>query len=204
MREDLRRVQRAWKKCQSSRHLDAIYTYLSAVCRLIARWAAEGREVQRADRALNRLQPMARENVFAAIVRCAADRVKANKRTRSKWSLVMRYAQDYKRGSETLDEFIKRKGGINECAARYSQRLGRRARKEPGEARRGGDERGLRRRIQRRTPLPRTHSHRHRRPHPRPPCFDTSGRQREFDGEHAGSTSRLKTGAAKGRSCSTR
>ena len=36
----------------------------------------------------------------------------------------MRYAAVYKPESEQLDHFIKRKGGINACAARFSQCLG--------------------------------------------------------------------------------
>jgi hypothetical protein len=31
----------------------------------------------------------------------------------------------YKPDAEPLDEFIRRKGGINGCAARFSRRLGR-------------------------------------------------------------------------------
>jgi hypothetical protein len=54
-----------------------------------------------------------------------ADPAKADKRTRSKWSRVMRYAGIYKLDSEPLDQFIRRKGGINACAARFSRCLGR-------------------------------------------------------------------------------
>ncbi len=66
-----------------------------------------------------------REDPFAAVIRCTADPAKADKRTRSKWSRVMRYAAAYKPDSEPLDQFIRRKGGINECAARFSRCLGR-------------------------------------------------------------------------------
>jgi hypothetical protein len=62
---------------------------------------------------------------FAAIILCTADSAKADKRTRSKWSRVLRYAAVYKPDSEPLDQFIRRKGGINECAARFSRWLGR-------------------------------------------------------------------------------
>jgi hypothetical protein len=37
----------------------------------------------------------------------------------------MRYADERKLNSEPLDQFIKRKGGINACATRFSRRLGR-------------------------------------------------------------------------------
>jgi hypothetical protein len=37
----------------------------------------------------------------------------------------MRYAAEYKDLNEPLGDFIKRKGGINACAARFTRRLGR-------------------------------------------------------------------------------
>jgi hypothetical protein len=88
---------------------------------LVAVWTAEDREIDRARRALclRRLEISDREDPFAAIIRCTADPAKADKRTRSKWSRAMRYAAAYKPDSEALDRFIRRKGGINECAARY-------------------------------------------------------------------------------------
>jgi hypothetical protein len=70
-----------------------------------------------------------REDTFAAVIRCTADPTKADKQTRSKWSRVMRYAAVYKLDSEALDRFIKRKGGINACAGRFSRCLGRGAAK---------------------------------------------------------------------------
>jgi hypothetical protein len=44
----------------------------------------------------------------SAIIRCTADPAKADKRTRSKWSRVMRYAAVYKPDSEPLYQFITR------------------------------------------------------------------------------------------------
>jgi hypothetical protein len=85
------------------------YAYLTAVYGLVAWWTAEGRDLDRARRAL-RLQRLAlsdREDPFAAIIRCTADAAKADKRTRSKWSRAMRYAVAYKPDSEPLDQFIK-------------------------------------------------------------------------------------------------
>jgi len=37
----------------------------------------------------------------------------------------MRYAAVYKLDFELLDQFIRRKGGINACAARFTRALGR-------------------------------------------------------------------------------
>ena len=127
MRQDLQRVRYAWADCQANRDRNAIYAYLNAVYDLLAVWTAEGREVERARRALRlqRLEVSDREDPFAAVIRCTADPAKADKRTRSKWFRAMRYAARYKPDSEPLDQFVRRKGGINACAARFSRCLGR-------------------------------------------------------------------------------
>jgi hypothetical protein len=111
---------------RANRDRNAIYAYLSAVYGLVAWWTAEGRAIDRARRAprLQGLKVSDREDPLAAIIRCTADPVKADKRTRSKWSRMMRYAAVYKPDSEPLDQFIRRKGGINACAARFSRWLG--------------------------------------------------------------------------------
>jgi hypothetical protein len=129
MRQDLERLRGIWDDCQASRDRNAIYAYLTGVYGLVAWWTAEGRETDRARRALRlqRLKVSDREDPFAAIIRCTADPAKADKRTRSKWSRVMRYAAANKTDSEPLGQFIKRKGGINACAGRFSRRLGRSA-----------------------------------------------------------------------------
>ena len=135
LRQDLERVRTAWDDCQATRDRDAIYAYLNAVYALVAWWTAEGREIDRARRALRlcRLEVSEGEDTFAAVIRCTANPAKADKRTRSKWSRVMRYAVAYKLVCEPLEQFVKRKGGIKACAARFTRvgqcagkRLGRR------------------------------------------------------------------------------
>jgi hypothetical protein len=59
------------------------------------------------------------------VILCTADYAKVDDRIRSKWSRVLRYAAACKDLDEPLGDFIKRKGGINECAARFARRLGR-------------------------------------------------------------------------------
>jgi hypothetical protein len=127
LRQDMDRLRGIWEDCQASRDRNAIYGYLTAVYDLVAWWTAEGREVERARQALRlqRLEVSDREDPFAAIIRCTADSAKADKRTRSKWSRLMRYAAIYKPDSEALDHFIRRKGGINACAARFSRNRGK-------------------------------------------------------------------------------
>ena len=90
-------------------------------------WAKEGKAVNRAHRALHqRGHHSVREpEPFAALIFCTSDPGKADERTRSKWSRVLRYAAEYKDLDEPLRDFIKRKGGINKCAARFARCLGR-------------------------------------------------------------------------------
>ena len=129
LRQDLLRIRNAWEECQASRKRDAIYTYLTAVFDLVAWWAAEDRALDRAHWALRlrRISPFDGEEPFAAIIRCTAEPAKVDKRTRSKWSRVLRYALRYKSHSEPLDQFIKRKGRINGCADRFTRCLERAA-----------------------------------------------------------------------------
>jgi hypothetical protein len=127
LERDLERVRAAWDECQTDRRRDAICGYLKAVYDLVRWWSAEKCDVDRARQALRLrgLLPWPREDVYAAIIRCTADPTRADKRTRSKWSRVLRYAKMQKDEGEPLAEFIKRKGGINECNARYGRCLTR-------------------------------------------------------------------------------
>ena len=128
LRQDLLRVRNAWDDCQENRERDAIYTYLTAVFDLVAWWVADNCAVERAQKALrlHNMRPTDHDEPFAAVIRCTADPAKVDKRTRSKWSRVLRYALKYKSNSEPLDQFIKRKGGINKCASRFARLLGAR------------------------------------------------------------------------------
>ena len=124
---NLLRLEREWDMAQASRDRDAIYQYLTAVSEMVAWWAKEGKAVKRAHRALHlRGQKSVREpEPFAAVILCTSDPDKVDARTRSKWARVLRYAAEFKRWNEPLTAFIKRKGGINNCAGRFARRLGR-------------------------------------------------------------------------------
>jgi hypothetical protein len=74
---------------------------------------------------LQNIWPSDHDEPFAAIIRCTSDPGKVDKRTRSKWSRVLRYAAEYKSSSEPLATFIQRKDGINKCAARFARWVGR-------------------------------------------------------------------------------
>jgi hypothetical protein len=127
LERNLERVHDAWDDYQADRRRGAIYGYLKAVYDLVSWWSAERAEVDRARQALRSrgLLPLPREDVYAAMIRCTADRRRVDKRTRSKWSRVLRYAKMEKDEKEPLAAFIKRKGGINECNARYGRCLRR-------------------------------------------------------------------------------
>jgi hypothetical protein len=129
LKANLLRLENEWDTVQASRCRDAVYGYLTAVFDLVTWWAKEGRAVKRACRALHLrgYSSLRSPEPFASIVRCTSDPDKVDDRTRSKWSRVLRYAAEYKGLDEPLADFIKRKGGINKCAARFARRLGRRS-----------------------------------------------------------------------------
>jgi hypothetical protein len=131
LRANLQRLEGEWEICQSTRDRDGIYGYLTAVFELVTVWAHEGTAVDYARWAVwlrGHRSAVVSPEPFAAVIFCTADRKKVDYRTRSKWSRVLRYAAEYKDLEESLATFIKRKGGINKCAARFARRLGRGAR----------------------------------------------------------------------------
>jgi hypothetical protein len=96
LRQDLARVRNAWDECQAKRDRDAIYGYLSAVFDLVTWWAAEDRAIRRARWALQLcLFDFPTDEPFAAIIFCTSDPENVDRRTRFKWSRVLRYAMEY-------------------------------------------------------------------------------------------------------------
>jgi hypothetical protein len=127
LQTNLLRLRDEWEAVQASRDRNAVYQYLAAVFELVTWWDYDQKEIEYTHRALH-LQghkTVREPEPFAAVILCTSDPEKVDDRTRSKWSRVLRYAAEYKDRNESLGDFIKRKGGINECAARFSRRLGR-------------------------------------------------------------------------------
>jgi hypothetical protein len=122
-------VRKHWVDFQSSRNRDAIYGYLHMVFMQVDWWARNPLEKDEALRAAKQQNPKLAppEDPFAAVIACTADPKKVDDKTRSKWSRILRYAARYKPEKELLRDFLQRKGGINKCAARYTRRLGRKA-----------------------------------------------------------------------------
>jgi hypothetical protein len=124
---DLRRLDAMWEEFQTRRDRKAIYLYLGRVFDLVEVWEALGQLREITCRAL-RLRggnlKLARDP-FATLIFCTSDPEKADRRTRSKWSRALRYARRFKSVSKSLETFVTKRGGINQCADRYALRLGR-------------------------------------------------------------------------------
>jgi hypothetical protein len=130
LENELLRLKQAWERFQKDRDRDAVYDFLTEVFELVAWWHAEKKTVKYAAKFLarsyfegpNKIEP------FGAVILAAAEPAILDKRVVSKWARVLRYAAAYKSPADDLAKFVKAKGGINDCAARYS-RLRRRSKK---------------------------------------------------------------------------
>jgi len=107
----------------------AVHRFLGAIFNLVTRWEAEDRLEEGLYRLLDSLQAPVSLRIgeaFAVVIYCVAPHV--DKKSRSKWARALRYAAANKPDDESIQSFIKRKGGINECASRYAEyvrRLGK-------------------------------------------------------------------------------
>ncbi len=122
VQDDLDKARRAWKRYQSTRRRDAIYDYLSEVFTAVRRWKRQDSVKARVHQALKaagqRITIRTREP-FDVVVFCTSD---ADSKTRSKWSRALRFVEGSIAGVENLTKFMKRQGGINECAGQFSNR----------------------------------------------------------------------------------
>jgi len=110
---------------QSTRQRDAVYDYLNAVFEIVRRWRKEQRRKASSHQALvatKQRRAIRTDDPFAVVIFCTADREIADAKTTSKWSRVLRYARMVKPANQRLTDFIKSKGGINACAARFARR----------------------------------------------------------------------------------
>src|ERR1700691_3551308 len=98
LRSSLLRLENEWEIVQASHSRNAVYGYLTAVFEIVMVWAQEGKAVKRANRALHLrgFSSVREPEPFASIIRCTSDPDKADERTRSKWSRVLRYAAEFR------------------------------------------------------------------------------------------------------------
>ena len=117
--ETLRAVS---KRTFSSGNRMAVHKLLGAIFNRISVWEAEDRLEEALYALLDSLDaPVSLKigEAFAVTIYCIAPRV--DKKSRSKWARALRYAAATKLDDESIQSFIKRKGGVNACASRYAQ-----------------------------------------------------------------------------------
>jgi hypothetical protein len=118
---ELEKLRVVWRQVQHTRQRDAVFEFLEAVYDVVSRFNRAGdgrkllRKLHRLDHRLKRIQ-----EPYAAAIHFSTD-YSVDNRTRSKWSRLMRLADQTKKRSELLEDFIRRNGGINECAAQCRQ-----------------------------------------------------------------------------------
>jgi hypothetical protein len=126
VRRQLLRLRKKWSTCQRNRNRDAIYKYLGGVYELVACWRSQGQVESRARcvRMLLQKTTSLELDPFALVIEATSDLKKVDRKMRSKWCRVLRFAEKYKLEAEPLKTFIKQRGGINACATLYARRLG--------------------------------------------------------------------------------
>ena len=115
---ELAEVRNAWATYRSTNGRDAIYIYLTAVFRLVMRWRHLNCVVKNSRTALH-LRPNPapmKPEPFGIVIFCTANPNVVDAKTRSKWSRVLRYAAQAKPPGQSLIQFVKSNGGLNECA----------------------------------------------------------------------------------------
>jgi hypothetical protein len=124
--DELAKARTAWTEYQSTRQRDAVYQYLNVVFEIVVRWREQ--HLAKANSHLALKATKQRDTIridepFAAVICCTSDPGNLDAKTRSKWSRALRYAERFKPDNQGLALFIKSKGGINKCAAQWSDRL---------------------------------------------------------------------------------
>ncbi len=120
VQDELDKARRAWRAYQSTRRRDAIYDYLSEVFTAVRRWKKQDLVKTKVQQALKAAGPritVRNREPFGVVVFCTSD---ADTKTRSKWSRALRFAERSIPEAEKLSKFMKRLGGVNECADRWS------------------------------------------------------------------------------------
>lgn len=118
LKVELERLCLVWARVQADRRREAVYDFLELAYDIVSKFSRSGK-AERLLRKLHRLNPaLARiREPYAAVIHHGTDYA-LDSRTRSKWSRLLRYVEASKKLHEPLSDFVRRKGGINECASR--------------------------------------------------------------------------------------
>jgi hypothetical protein len=128
--QKLLEVADAFEASQENRRRDSIYVYLSAVFRLVQHYRIRGRIKQLMHRAARFSGLSLPQNLepFGFVIRCTSDPELVDDQLRSKYSRALRYYARFKK-RQSLNAFARDRGGLNGLAARYTARLGSKARR---------------------------------------------------------------------------
>jgi hypothetical protein len=121
--DELKHARRAWVRYQSTRQRDAVYGYLTAVFAIVQHWKRQHRAKVSSHHALvatGQRRAIRNDEPFATVIFCTSDPEVVDSKTRSKWSRALRYVKSKPAGQSVID-FIKSHGGINECARRFAR-----------------------------------------------------------------------------------
>jgi xanthine/CO dehydrogenase XdhC/CoxF family maturation factor len=120
---DLIRLREVWRKARREHDRFSVFRYLGAVFDLVAVWQKENRAIERARRALRLKRRAYGKTIepFAALIACTSSRKHVDEKARSKWARALIFAAKYKSPDESLERFIRRHGGINQCVAKLSR-----------------------------------------------------------------------------------
>lgn len=125
----LARARSAWDKYRANADddRDAVYVYLEAVFDLVQQWKKMGVADEYSLKALKRQEFRIRmkPDPYARLIYCTSE---VDAKTRSKWAKIMQWVANHDKKGEPFTEFVKRHGGLNECA--YSELLDRPPRKK--------------------------------------------------------------------------
>jgi hypothetical protein len=119
---ELETIRAISKRTFSSGNRMAVHKFLGAIFNQVSVWEAEDRLEEGLYGLLDSLKAPVRLKIgeaFAVVIYCVAPNV--DDKRRSKWARVLRFAALTKPPNEPLRAFIKRKGGINACASRYTE-----------------------------------------------------------------------------------
>ena len=111
-------ARKAWDEYQASAKYDrnAVYIYLQVVFDVVQDWKKMGMADSYSLKALKRQEFAIRMNPdpYARLIYCSTEEDDPKKR--SKWAKVMQWVANQNRNGESFTKFVKRHGGLNECA----------------------------------------------------------------------------------------
>ena len=126
LRRRLIRVSDAFDEFQGSRVRNAVYKYLAAVFEVVMHYKMRRKTKRLLQHACRYAGLPVNKNAdpFAVIIRFTSDD-RVDDKAISRWSRALRYVAHRKIHRTQLRSFMQEMGGVNSCADRWAQRLGR-------------------------------------------------------------------------------